>query len=61
MGLVVALVVVSAGKAPGPAGVPIGLVAAGAILSGTKGVFEDAPLYIPLKGWPPAPTCFPAR
>lgn len=55
MGLLVALVVVSAGKVLGPAGVPIGLVAAAAILSGMKGVFEDSSLYsIPFKVWPPA-------
>lgn len=54
MGLLVALVVVSAGKALGPAGVPAGLAAAAVIVFCLKGVFENSSLYsIPWKAWPP--------
>ena len=54
MGLLVALVVVSAGKALGPVGVPIGFASAAGILFGLKGVFEDSSLYsVPYRAWPP--------
>lgn len=54
MGLLVALIVVSAGKTFGPVGTPIGFAAAGVIVFGLKGVFEESSLYsIPWKAWPP--------
>lgn len=54
MGLLVALVIVSAGKALGPVGVSVGCAAAAAIVFILKGVFEDSSLYsIPWKAWPP--------
>lgn len=54
MGLLIALVVVSAGKALGPVGTPVGFAAAAVIVFGLKGAFEDSSLYsIPWKAWPP--------
>ncbi|RIX42442.1 MAG: hypothetical protein D3M94_18030 [Rhodocyclales bacterium GT-UBC] len=45
LGLLVALAVVSASKAIGPAGIPLGLLAAAAILLALRSVFQDASLY----------------
>lgn len=54
MGLLVALIIVSAGKSLGPKGVPIGFAAAAVIVFCLKSVFEESSLYsIPWKVWPP--------
>jgi hypothetical protein len=54
MGILVALVVFSAGQTFGPVGTPIGLLTAGVIVQFMKGlVHEESSLFsIPVRFWP---------